>query len=338
MLLSRKRCNVTLCFGSAPYPVLHCGFRTRGVASDYDAFPVFTGPPGDLVVYSGMQLTENEKLVLRGRVQTPPAPLEMKNTIVVFLQTADRVYHLVTEEQGTVAIICGHGVRCDARTGVPFVDLSYCYLEHSFLHEVVPSFEDTSAGVRRIKATQPEVQHLREYMACHARCLKVQEPHRDVPARAVKYFTRVLMPPLLYRSDTLTEEALSKDPQQLKELANVWVKEKEFSLAIEGYRTALRALDGLPPTPERVELKVQCLANVAHRSVNVPGGIAHDTGVAACDEALELLEKSDNRRLVAKMAYTNCITARPSPTSCGGPASWLQRASPTRWRRASAQG
>jgi hypothetical protein len=109
-----------------------------------------------LVAASGLQMSEDEERV-RSNVSLMLVPplIALKDTLISIFQMQDIIaIQFCVSEDGTgknpltgntncEAIAINHGVRREVRYGTPAADLSICFLESSFLDQVVPWWQAT---------------------------------------------------------------------------------------------------------------------------------------------------------------------------------------------------
>jgi len=98
---------------------------------------------GFMIIISGMQMDELEKLISRSETLSECPPLvDLKDTFTFFFQRSEHPYvcRPISGTRGPDigALVLQHGFRRDHRTGYPAADISICFLERSFIWEVVP--------------------------------------------------------------------------------------------------------------------------------------------------------------------------------------------------------
>ena len=305
LLLSRKRRCVTLVLPLAPYPPHHqvrSGLRVGG------AIGTRRPPSKDaLVVVSGMQLSKSDKAAANestgNGVHSEPPLVGMKKSIAAFLQTTEKCYMFATKAQGNCVLAFRHGLQVDSASGVVYADFSICFLERSFVQDVVQkwlAYTDDDK-TRTVLLADDELPLLRQYFEMHARRLKGAKPHKEVPAWAHKHFTHVLLPPLMLPCDAMQPEfraSMNFEGEDLKRRGNAYAKDKHFALALATYKQVLPLAKG----PHDTKLAVACLSNIAHCNVQIGTRAAAKDARASAEKGLSLL-KGSTEAWVASLEY-----------------------------------
>ena len=321
LLLSRKRRCVTLVLPLAPYPPHHqvrSGLRVGGAIGT-------RRPPSkdNLVMISGLQLSKRDRAAANestgNGVSSEPPLVGMKKSIAAFLQMTEECCMFATEAQGNCVLAFRHGLQVDSASGVVYADFSICFLEHSFLGDVLPKWCDATDNVRTrsVHLADDVLPLLRQYFEMHARRLKGVKLHKGVPD---KYFTRVLLPPQSplcdplaldrYAADRRRVDATSEDKraqvptatncegEDLKRRGNAYAKDKHFALALATYKQVLPLAKG----PHDTKLAVACLSNIAHCNVQIGTRAAAKDARASAEKGLSLL-KGSTEAWVASLEY-----------------------------------
>ncbi len=349
LLLSRKRRNVTVIVPKTAYD-----FASRSPAEifldDFDAWPMCRVDDSFMVTASGLQMSEDEKRVRSNHMHEPmlvPPLIALKDTLISIFQMQDIVaIHFCVSEDGTgkslltgntncEAIAINHGVRREVRYGTPAADLSICFLEPSFLDQVVPWWQATYPPAAippngmEIYCTRREFELLKLFVGLLASRAKDRmtwktPPNRhEVPLKFRRRFVRVLFPFLFAHEKILNRtisgarmSQVSPDLRQLplaekikavKDQGNVLVKAGRHSEAIGLYSQAINvfaiARDNEDINEDTKLQTAQCHLNMALCLLHSRTPANLTDAVKCCDEALELLKLPEQAPWRAKAHY-----------------------------------
>ena len=199
------------------YPFASRAPPAEFLLDDYQAWQPTRPSPDLLTRWSGMQMDDQERALLkRGTAERPPL-LALKETLGVLLQVCDKPQFqlAVGTAQGpdVRALVLHHGLRREHRTGTPAVDVSICFLEPATVEATVRCWQqllDGGPGCQTVSVSEEELALLREYLqmfagrAQDASSWEAPPWRAPVPAQVRPLFTRALLPPLF-----LTEKGLA---------------------------------------------------------------------------------------------------------------------------------
>jgi hypothetical protein len=342
LLLSRKRRNVTVIVPKTAYD-----FASRSPAEifldDFDAWPMCRLDDSFMVTASGLQMSEDEKRVRLNAPMLVPPLIALKDTLISIFQMQDIIAILFcVSEDGTgknpltgnsncAAIAINHGVRREVRYGTPAADLSICFLEPSFLDQVVPWWQATyppaanPPNCMEIFCSTREFELLKLFvglLASRAKdrmTWKTPPKRHEVPLKLRRRFVRVLFPFLFAHEKILNRTMSSKVPRDLRQLplaenikavkdqGNLLVKAGKHSEAIGRYSQAIHVFAFArvhEDINEDTKLQIaQCHLNMALCLLHsrTPANITD--AVTCCDEALELLQLPGQATWRAKAYY-----------------------------------
>lgn len=326
--LSRSRRELTLFVPRGVY-----GFNSVAPSElrldDLDAWPIVNVPEMFMVTCSGMQMSEEEKYIARSRGVDDVLPLiAVKESLTVIFQHQDTIrFVLHTEKKGGVALLLLHGIRREHRYGTIAADLSFCFLTHDILDDVIPwwqsSLRDSGSKSRTIVVTDNECALMLQFVKLLAARSKdtaswKKPPGRGgVPVHLRKHFIRVLCPPLfvpesvlarMLPNDVLSEKrGLESTMRALKEQGAQLVKKRRHADAISSYQRAIMKYNQKPSSSNAAShLAAQCYLNIALCVLEPQDPDTAREAIVSCDRALEIISSitgGDMTNLVTKAHY-----------------------------------
>ena len=166
--------------------------------------------------FCGMQFTKKDRDIMNEYNRESalmPAEVNMKETLNALFQFHSSNYvHLSFASSGVHGLLAIHNRLFDQQNKTPAIDLSFCFLEMSFLHQVAPPWQSMIPDkVRNINVTEEEYELLKKVFHHFARrtVTTSKKPYGRFPQlvknKINRFFTRAVVYPLYTDPDVLAE-------------------------------------------------------------------------------------------------------------------------------------
>ena len=169
------------------------------------------------ISFCGMQFTKKDRDIMKEcnrEAALMPAELNLKEAMNVLFQfQSSEVFHLSFSSSDFHGLLMIHNRLFDQQNKTPAIDLSFCFLEMSFVHQVAPALlEIIPDKVRTIIVSEEEYELLKKVLHHFARrtITTSRKPYGCMPLlikhKIDRYFTRAVVYPLYPDPDIFAED------------------------------------------------------------------------------------------------------------------------------------